>query len=136
MHTHSSVKSEQYYFFMHTDPDLLELAPVTCKKTKYKPEIPAAAIKEVIREAMAEKVVKEADIPEESEVSFSVNDLYFMEALYGCSKRFVEVKGFAGFRCPYKHHRWPSPHSWCFIDLKNQSICHRDGQTCRSVKLK
>lgn len=111
-----------------TDEDLLEVIPMR-NKTKCKPEIADIDIKEVIQEAMAENGVKEDDIPDEWGGSFSEYNLYW--AHYADSKRYVEVKGFAQFHCPNKHHRWPSPHSWCLIDLKNQLICHRDGQNCR-----
>lgn len=109
------------------DEDLLEITP-TYQKTKYKPEIADCQIKAVIREAMAERGVKEDDIPDEYQA------LNMVHALYPESKRYLEVQGFATFCCPNKHHRWPSPYSWCFIDLKNQVICHRDGQDCRKCE--
>lgn len=51
------------------------------------------------------------------------------------SKRYFEVKGFAWFSCPERHKRWPSAHSWCFLDLKEQEICYRDKQKCNKCNL-
>ncbi len=47
------------------------------------------------------------------------------------SKRYIEVKGFAWFNCPQRHHRWASAHAWCFIDLKTRTICYTYKQSCR-----
>ncbi len=52
------------------------------------------------------------------------------------SKRYFEVRGFAWFNCPQKHHRWASAHSWCFIDLKTQTICYSDKQNCKKCESK
>ena len=82
-----------------------------------------AAIKKIIRDAMAEKGVEERDVPDEAP--------FISPAYAQSSKRYIEVKGFAWFSCPKKHHRWPSAQSWCFIDLKEQEICYRDNQKCK-----
>ena len=52
------------------------------------------------------------------------------------SRRYFEVKGFAWFNCPNRHHRWPSAHSWCIIDLKTQTICYRYKQMCKKCECK
>ena len=78
--------------------------------------------------------VKEQDIPDEG--------VYEPPYYPKRSLRYIEVKGFAWFtcKCPKTHYnpkqkhttikRWPSAHSWCFIDLKKQKICYRDTQKC------
>ena len=52
------------------------------------------------------------------------------------SKRYIEVKGFAWFSCPQRHNRWSSPHAWCFIDLKKQTICFTYKQFCNKCESK
>jgi len=94
----------------------------------YKPEIPQAAIKKIIGESMAEYGIRKRDIPGEG--------LFTSPDNTKGSKRYFESKGFAWFSCPKKHHRWPSAHSWCFIDLKEQVICYRDEQKCRKCNSK
>ena len=102
-------------------------------KSIYKPEISPAAIRAIIRRIMEEHKVKEQDIPDEG--------VYIPPHSPKSSKIYFEVKGFAWFTCPKKHwnpklhcetiKRWPSAHSWCFIDLKTQTICYRDKQQCK-----
>ena len=72
---------------------------------------------------MAKEEVKEENVPMEGP--------FISPNKASDSKRYFEAKGFAWFSCPQKHNRWPSAHSWCFIDLKTQSICYRDNQGCR-----
>lgn len=92
------------------------------KLSKYAPEISAAAIRQIIMDAMAEKNIKQKDIPE---------GVFISPRKTQNSKRYLEVKGFAWFSCPKQHHRWPSAQSWCFVDLKKQSIRYRDRQKCK-----
>lgn len=75
---------------------------------------------------MEENEVKLRDIPEEEPFNLPENARH--------SKRYIEVKGFAWFGCRKKHHRWPSSHSWCFIDLKKQRICYRYKQKCKKCE--
>ena len=76
---------------------------------------------------MAKKGVKEEDIPRENPFTSPDNAQD--------SVRYIEVKGFAWFHCK-KNHEWASPHSWCFVDLKTQTICYRDTQQCRECSAK
>ena len=75
---------------------------------------------------MAKENVKEKDIPQEGPFTSPKH--------HSSSKRYFETKGFAWFSCPKKHHRWPSAQSWCFIDLKTQTICYRDRQKCKKCE--
>ena len=108
---------------LNVDEDVLEASGDTRKRSSYQPEMSTAAIKKIIQDAMARENVKEKDIPEEGP--------FISPAHAQSSKRYIEVKGFAWFSCPKKHHRWPSAQSWCFIDLKRQEICYRDYQKCK-----
>lgn len=89
-------------------------------------EISHAAIQEIIERAMAEKGVTKQEIPIESPFTTPESARH--------SKRYFETKGFAWFSCPGNCHRWSSAHSWCFIDLKKQTICYRDAQNCRKCE--
>ena len=91
-------------------------------RNQYEKEPSAAEIKEIILAVMAEERVLSSQVPNEG--GFSVASASY-------SKRYFETKGFAWFSCPKQHNRWPSAHSWCFLDLKRQEICYRDKQNCR-----
>lgn len=94
-------------------------------RSKYKPEISKEEIKEIILREMDEQGVKVTDIPKETE--------FRGPKYHGGSKRYFSTKGFAWFTCK-KHNgdrHWPSAHAWCFIDLKEQEICHRYTQDCK-----
>ena len=92
----------------------------------YEPEASPGIVKRIIKAAMDKKGVYKEKIPQERAFT-SPKDARG-------SKRYFEVKGFAWFRCPGRDNRWPSAHSWCFIDLKTQTICYRDTQDCRKCE--
>ena len=96
------------------------------RKSSYAPEISSDAVQAIIKEAMAKENIKEIDIPQEGP--------FTSPKYHNNSKRYFESKGFAWFSCPNKHHRWPSAQSWCFIDLKTQTICYRDKQKCKKCE--
>lgn len=98
----------------------------TPKRSQYEPEVPAETIKQIIRDAMSARGIKDDHIPEEG-------PFISPEKAKG-SRRYFEVKGFAWFSCPKRHKHWPSAHSWCFIDLKKQNICYRDTQKCKKCE--
>jgi hypothetical protein len=75
---------------------------------------------------MAEKDITRGEIPSEHQFTTPGNAKN--------SKRYFETKGFAWFKCPSRDNCWPSAHAWCFIDLKKQTICHRDPQDCRKCE--
>ena len=108
---------------LHTFPiHLPDLPP----RSSYQPDVPPDAIRDIIKAAMVAKGVREQDIPTEH---------YFASPEDGAnSKRYIEVKGFAWFVCLRKDCRWPSAQSWCFMDLKTQSICYRDKQECKKCE--
>ena len=106
----------------------MEATADTHRRPKYKREISAAAIMKIIQDAMAEKNVIGGGIPKERPFTSPTGAQR--------SKRYLEVKGFAWFSCPKKHHRWPSAQAWCYVDLKNQSICYRDAQKCKKCNSK
>ena len=90
----------------------------------YMPEPPAAEIKEIINDIMEEEEVYPMDIPREG--------LFHPAKVNKKSLRYYSTKGFAWFCCPKRHHRWPSAHSWCYLDLRKQKICtHRYKQQCK-----
>ncbi len=96
-------------------------------KLKYAPEISIDAIKAIILKEMARQNVNAEEIPKERVFTLPKN--------HKNSKRYFETKGLAWFVCMKSHNkgnykRWPSAHSWCFIDLKEQKICYRDKQQC------
>ena len=88
----------------------------------YEPEPSQDEIKEIILEIMRGENVTPSQVPYEG--AFSIDSASY-------SKRYFETKGFAWFCCPMQHNRWPSAHSWCYLDLKKQEICYRDQQNCR-----
>lgn len=96
-------------------------------QSRYTPEISAAAIRSIIQEEMEEQEVAIEDIPVEGKFMGPENHKH--------SLRYIEMKGFAWFTCTKGHNkgnckRWPSAHSWCFIDLREQRICYRYTQDC------
>jgi len=95
---------------------------VRAHRSSYEPEPSRAEIKSIILEVMGEENVTPSQVPNEGGFSMDKADY---------SKRYFETKGFAWFCCPRKHNRWPSAHSWCYMDLKKQEICYRDQQKCR-----
>ena len=105
--------------------DVLEEA----SRSGYQHEISPDDIKAIIKKAMEEEGVRRRDIPPEDEFTTPENVKYK-------SKRFFEVKGFAWFACPKRDRYWPSAHSWCFMDLKKQTICYRDKQKCQKCESK
>ena len=50
------------------------------------------------------------------------------------SKRYFAVKGFAVFRCPVEPRTWASAHTWCYMDLKTQTIHQHYTQDCRKCE--
>ena len=88
----------------------------------------------IIAEVMEEKNVSPDDIPVESPFvpSRPANQI-------DGSKRYFRVKGFAWFR---EHDNdgitctrtWPSAHSWCIMDLKQQRIVKRFSQDCQKCE--
>ena len=97
-------------------------------RSRYQPEVPPGTITDIIKAAMTAQNVKECDILSEPQFTSPEN--------VKKSQRYFEVKGFAWFGCPRKHHRWPSAQSWCFMDLKTQTICYRDAQKCKKCESK
>ena len=91
-------------------------------RSSYEPEPSASDIQSIILKVMTAEGVYPSQIP---------NEMGFSVACASNSKRYFETKGFAWFCCPKNHNRWPSAHSWCFLDLKKQVICYRDTQQCR-----
>ena len=106
------------------DDDLLE-AGGQGNRSPYEPEPSEDEIRDIILEVMREGDVTPVQIPNEGR---------FVIERAEHSKRYFETKGFAWFCCPEGHNRWPSAHSWCFLDLKKQVICHRYTQDCRKNK--
>ena len=101
------------------------------RRSKYAPEISPAAIRAIILKELAmHEVNTEFDIPDERYFRSPEN--------HEGSLRYFESKGFAWFTCKKQHKpnnkikRWPSAHSWCFIDLKKQEICYRYEQECNA----
>ena len=47
------------------------------------------------------------------------------------SPRYVLVKGYGHYKCTCSN-TWPSVHSWCIMDLRQQRIRYRYEQKCRS----
>ena len=88
-----------------------------------------SVVKEIIKDAMDYHDVKARRIP------YEYHPFRTPQHAAG-SRRYFEVRGFAWFYCPRKHHRWASAHTWCFIDLKTQTICYQDKQNCRKCESK
>ena len=93
------------------------------RHSDYIPEPSAATIKEAILKVMKQENVQPDDIPPEPAPQFPADVSH--------SKRYFSIKGFAWFSCPQKHHRWPSAHGWCYLDLKKQEIRFRFKQKCK-----
>ena len=74
--------------------------------------------------------IKTKDIP--SEKMFSPRRI---KSIHKRSKRYIEAKGFAWFKCHHKHRKWPSANAWCIFDLKKQKICYRYSQDCKKCNL-
>jgi len=91
----------------------------------YKPEPSKAEIREIIRSVMEEEDIYYYDIPKEEQP-------FHPSMATKHSFRYYSTKGFAWFCCPTGHHRWPSAHSWCYLDLRKQRICsYRYQQKCK-----
>ena len=86
-----------------------------------------SVVKEIIKDLMDEYDIKAKRIP------YEYHPFRTPQQARG-SRRYYEVRGFAWFHCPLKHHSWASAHSWCFIDLKTQTICYKDKQNCKKCE--
>ena len=86
-------------------------------------------IKDIIRDALDEYDISARRIPYEYQPFRTPHDAQR-------SRRYLEVRGFAWFSCPQKHHRWASANAWCFIDLKKQAICYSYKQSCKKCESK
>lgn len=93
-------------------------------------EISDETFKTIFLEVMATNKITAEHIPVEDPFKYSRR-----KVLEKSSARYFAVKGFAKFSCP-QHRVWPSAHSWCFVDLKAQSICHRYTQSCKRCNYK
>ncbi len=93
----------------------------------YKPEAHPDKIKKIILEVMEEQDLYPMDFPREGRFDPArVNKK---------SLRYYSTKGFAWFCCSKGHHRWPSAHSWCYLDLRKQRICsYRYQQQCKKCE--
>ena len=111
-------QEEDYY---HEEEDVDSAPPRLL--SDYVPEPPVAKIKEAILKVMKQENVHPDDIPPEPAPQFPADVSH--------SKRYFNTKGCAWFSCPQKHHRWPSAHGWCYLDLKKQEIRFRFKQKCK-----
>ena len=84
----------------------------------------------VLQEAMQKYGIKEEMIP--TERPFNARKI---KNINKRSKRYIEAKGFAMFKCRREHRKWPSAHSWCFFDMKHQTIRYRYSQDCKKCNL-
>lgn len=89
----------------------------------YEPEPPNKEKKKIICKAMEEERIEPSGIPSEQPFQLS--------HVKKSSTRYFEMKFFAWFTCPKKHHRWASANARCYIDLKQQAIGYRYKQKCR-----
>lgn len=88
------------------------------------------AVYEAIQKAMTEKGITTDEIPRENQV----NDPSIPDSI-NRSKRYFRVRGFARFREHDGCRRtWASVNGWAVMDLKQQVLCYRYSEECRSCK--
>lgn len=91
-------------------------------RDKFDLEVPRDIVKAIILDAMKNKGIDPGCIP--TEKCFNWNKRRQK------SKRFIETKGYAWFKC-HRQHKWSSAHAWAIIDLKTQTLYYRYKQDCK-----
>ena len=93
-------------------------------------DVPTDITREILQEAMSKYGLEARRIPRERAFNFRN-----IKAIQKRSRRYIEAQGFARFQCRRMHKKWPSAHSWCFFDMKKQTICYRYSQDCKKCNL-